>query len=51
MIAIILFILIGLKLEMMSGLYLALIIIDIVLWIIKLIIEFFKFGLKLKGDE
>ncbi len=51
MIVTILLILIGLKLEMMSGLYLALIVIDIILYMIKLIIEIFKFALKLKGDK
>ncbi len=50
MISLILFILIGLKLEMMNGLYLALIIIDIVLWGIKLILELIKICLKI-GKE
>lgn len=46
MIEIILLILIGLQLKMMSGLYLALIIIDIVLWIIKVILEILKIFIK-----
>lgn len=48
MISLVLFILIGLKLEMMNGLYLALIIIDIVLWMINLILKSAKFALELK---
>lgn len=50
MIDIILFILIGLKLEMMSGLYQALIIIAIVLWIIKLLLSIIKFGITIFKD-
>lgn len=49
MIEIILLILIGLHLKMMNGLYLALIIIDIVLWIIKLILEIIKIFIKVGG--
>lgn len=45
MISIIMFILIGIKLNMMSGLYLALIIIDIVMWIISVICKIVKIGL------
>ena len=42
MISIILFILIGIKLNMLNGLYLALIIIGIILWIIDLFLRVFK---------
>lgn len=42
MISIILFILIGIKLNMLNGLYLALIIIGIILWIIDLFLKVFK---------
>ena len=42
MITIILLILIGIKLNMMNGLYLALIIISIVLWIIDLFLRVLK---------
>ena len=49
MINLILFILIGLKLNMMNGLFLALIIIDIVLSIIRIILAVAKVCLKAKG--
>lgn len=42
MISIILFILIGIKLNMLNGLYLALIIIGIILWIIELFLKILK---------
>lgn len=42
MIGIILFILIGIKLNMLNGLYLALIIIGIILWIIELFLKVLK---------
>lgn len=42
MISIILFILIGIKLNMLNGLYLALIIIGIILWIIDLFLKVFR---------
>lgn len=48
MISIILFILILQKLDMLSGIYLALIIIDIIVWIIGLIANLIKFGIKIK---
>ena len=51
MLSIILFILIGIKLDMMNGLYLALVITEIVLWIIDLIIKMIKIVLKVKGVE
>ena len=46
MITLILFILIGIKLEMMNGIYLALIIIYTIWWMIELILKIIKFGLK-----
>ena len=48
MIDIILFILIGLKLDMMNGLYQTLIIIYIILWIISTIIKLVKGTLALR---
>lgn len=42
MISIILFILIGIKLNMLNGLYLTLIIISIILWIIELFLKVLK---------
>ncbi len=50
MLEIILLILIGFKLNMMNGLYLALIIFEIILWIIRLICSMVKIALKMKGD-
>ena len=50
MLKIILLILIGLKLNMMNGLYLALIILEIILCIIRLICSMIKVGLKIKGE-
>lgn len=49
MLNLILFVLIGLKLDMMNGLFLALIIIDIVLSIIRIILAVVKVYLKAKG--
>lgn len=48
MITIILLIIIGLELNIMKGLYLALIITEIVLWIIQLILKVVKLTLKIK---
>ena len=48
MISLILFILIGIKLNMMNGLYLSLIIIYLVVWLIQLICNIVKFTLKIK---
>ena len=50
MLKIILLILIGLKLNMMNGLYLALIILEIILWAIRLICSMTKLVLKIKED-
>ena len=50
MITILIFILIGIELNMMHGLYLALIIIEIVLLIIKLICQVVNLVLKIKED-
>lgn len=49
MVTIILLILIGIELNMMHGLYLALVITEIVLWMIKLILTVIKSVLKVKG--
>ena len=46
MIELILFILIGIKLEMMNGLYLAFIIIYTIWWMISLLCKVLKIGLK-----
>ena len=51
MLTIILLILIGIKLNMMNGLYLALIITEIVLWIIKLFASAIKITLKISKEE
>lgn len=48
MISIILFILIGIELNMMNGLYLALIITRIILWILEVLLKVFKLGLGVK---
>lgn len=46
MLSIILFILIGIELDIMRGLYLAMLILGIVIWIIKLILNVAKVILK-----
>lgn len=46
MLSIILFILIGIELDIMHGLYLAMLILGIVIWIIKLILNVVKVILK-----
>lgn len=48
MITTILLILIGLELDMMNGLFLALIITRIILWMIEIILKTLKIGLKIK---
>ena len=50
MLEIILLILIGIKLNMMNGLYLALIIFEIILWIIRLFCTMTKLILKAKDN-
>ena len=50
MLSLILFILIGIKLNMMNGLYLSLIIIGIIMWIIKFILDIVKMCLKITKE-
>ena len=51
MITIILLILIGIELNIMHGLYLALIITEIVVWIIRLLCQIVKLTLKIKEEQ